>query len=111
MHEATQDKNTFIMFEFIIGNTEYVEKMKCHSKDPMLKYCQNSLNNGCFSSLTSAFDCTNQSKAANAIAIHTEESLTSQVDNCIYFENAILKGKKSKDKQKVYYSLRKYKQI
>ena len=38
--------------------------------------------------------------------------MKSEVGNCIYFENSILKnGKRLKGKQRVYYSLRKYKNM
>ena len=57
----------------------------------MLKYRQNSLNSCFFSSLASAFDSINQTKAANAIPKRIEESLTSQVGNRIYCTNGILK--------------------
>ena len=50
--------------------------MKFHSKAPMLKYRQNSLNCFYFSILESDFDIINQIKAANSIAMHIEESLT-----------------------------------
>ena len=68
-HDKTQDTNTFKMFEVLIGNTKFVEEMKFHSKGPMLKYRQKSLNSCCFSSLASDFHSTNQTKAANSIAI------------------------------------------
>ena len=40
-----------------------------------------------------------------------EESLKSEVGNCIDFANAMLKRKKIKDGQKLYYSLKKYKNM
>ena len=108
-YDKTKDTNTFKMFEFTIGNTKCVEEMKFHSKAPMLKYCQNLLNSCCFSSLASYFDSINQTKSANAIAIHIEESFTSQVGNRIDFENAVLKNQKRvKGEQKLYYSMKKY---
>ena len=68
--------------------------MKFHSNLPMLKYCQNSLNSCCFSSLESAFDIINKIKAANDTATRIEESLTSQLVNHIDFVNDILKNEK-----------------
>ena len=68
-HDITQDKNTFKSFQVPIGNIKCVEEMKFHSKAPMLKYRQNSLNSCCFSSLASAFDSINKTKAANAISM------------------------------------------
>ena len=83
--------------------------MKFHSKAPMLKYRQKSLNSGCFSSLASDFDIINQTKSSNSIAIRREESLKSKVVNFIDFANDILKDKKIfKGEQKVYYSMSKY---
>ena len=64
-HDETQDKNIFKMFEVLIGDTTVFEKMKFHSKAPMLKYSQKSLNSCCFSSLASEFHSTNQTMAAN----------------------------------------------
>ena len=61
-------------------------KIKFHSKAPMLKYRQNSLNICCFSSLASAFDINNQTNAANAIAMRIEESSKSEVGNRIDFQ-------------------------
>ena len=40
-----------------------------------------------------------------------EESLKSEVGNCIDFANAMLKREKIKDGQKLYYSLKKYKNM
>ena len=85
-------------------------KIKFYSKALMLNYCQNLLNSCCFIISESAFAIIKQTKAANDIAMRIEESLKSEVFNHIYFANAILKNKsKTKGKQKVYYSLRKYK--
>ena len=67
------------MFEVPIGNKKCVEEIKFHNKTPMLKYRQNSLNSCCYISLKSYFDSINQTKAVNAIEMHIEESLTSQV--------------------------------
>ena len=66
-------------------------KIKFHSKAPMLKYCQKSLNSCCASSLASVFSSIKQTKAANYILMHIEESLKIEVGNRIDFENAILK--------------------
>ena len=82
------------MFEFPTGNTKCVEEMKFHSKSPMLKYRQKSLNSCCFSSLASAFGSINQTKSSNDISTRKEESLMSHVGNRIYFANSILKNQK-----------------
>ena len=83
-----------------------------HIDAPMLKYCQKLLNSCSFSSLESAFDSIKQTKAFNAILFRTEESFKSKLGNRIYFANAILKNKiKLKGKPRVYYSLRKYKNM
>ena len=76
----------------------------------MLKYCQNSLNGCCFSSLASDFDSINQIKAVNAISISIEELFKIQVGNHNYFANAILKNEKIvQGEQKFYYSMKIYK--
>ena len=93
-HEETQDTNKFKMFEVPIGNTKCVEETKFQSMALMLKYRQNSLNSCCFSSLASAFDSINQTKASNYIGTHTEESLTIKVVNHTDYSNAILKNQK-----------------
>ena len=67
--DKTQDTNTFKMFEVPIGNTKFVEEMEFHSKAPMLKYRQNSLNSCCFVSLAPAFDSDNQTNVSNDIVI------------------------------------------
>ena len=64
-------------------------KIKFCSNAPVLKYCQNSLNGCCFSSLASSFAIINQTKAANVIAMRIKEFLKSSVGNCIDFSNAI----------------------
>ena len=85
-------------------------KIKFHSKAPTLKYRQDLLNSCCFSSLESAFAIINQGKSENSTAMRIEESLTSDVGNCIDFEDDILKNEKNIEvEQKMYYSLRKYK--
>ena len=58
----------------------------------MLKYCQNSLNSCCYSSLAPAFDSIKQPKAANAISMRIEESLKRKVGNCMDLANFILKN-------------------
>ena len=60
----------------------------------MLKYCQKSLNNCRFSSLVSAFASIEQTKASNAISLRMEESLNSEVGNCIDIANYNLKNKR-----------------
>ena len=60
------------MFEVPIGNTKCVEEMKFHIDALMLKYCQITSNTFCFSSLASAFDSINQTKAANSISMRIE---------------------------------------
>ena len=70
-------------------------KIKFHSKAPVIKYRQESLNSCCLSSLASAFDSINQTKADNTILVRIEELLNSEVDNCINFANAILKNKRN----------------
>ena len=78
----------------------------------MLKYCQKSFNRCCFSSLASYFASIEQTKADNAISLCIEESSKSKVGNHIDFDNAILKkGKTNKGEPRLYYSLRKYKNI
>ena len=85
-----------------------METFKFHNDAPILKYCQKSLNSCCFSSLESDFASINQNKATNDISLRIEESLKSEVGNCINFANAIFKNEK-KGEQKMYYSLVKYK--
>ena len=55
IHDYTQDTNTLLLFQVPIENSKCVEIFKFHNDAPMLKYCQNSLNSCCFSSLSSAF--------------------------------------------------------
>ena len=69
-------------------------KFKFYSDAPILKYCQMLLNICCSSSLASAFTSIKQTKASNAISLHIEYSLKNKVDNCIDFDNAILKNEK-----------------
>ena len=92
IHDNTQDTNISKLFQFPIGNSKCVEIFKFHNDAPMLKYCQNSLNRWCFSSLVSAFVGIKQIKADNAISLHIEESLKIKMGNHIDFENAILRN-------------------
>ena len=78
----------------------------------MLNYCQKSFNGCCFSSLSSAFDSIEQTKASNDISFRVEEYLKGKVGNRNDFANAILKNEKNmKGKPRVYYSLSKYKNM
>ena len=85
-----------------------METYKFHSDAPNLNYYQKSLKSCCFSSLASAFDSINQNKSADAISLRIEESLESEVGNCIVFANDILKNE-TKGEPKVYHSPVKYK--
>ena len=58
-------------------------KIKFHSKAPMLKYCQKSLNSCCLGSLASAIAIIKQTKTDNAISMLIEESLNIEVGNRI----------------------------
>ena len=69
-----------------------MENFKFHNDDPMLKYCQKSLNSCCFSSLESDFAIIQQTKAVNSKSLRIEESLKSEVGNRIDLTNAILKN-------------------
>ena len=71
-----------------------MENYKFQNDAPMLNYCRKSFNGCCFSSLSSAFDSIEQTKASNAISFRTEESLKSKMGNRIDFANAILKNEK-----------------
>ena len=64
-HDETRDTNIFKIFQVPIGNAKNVEEIKFHIDPPMLKYRQNSSKSCCFSSLVSAFEIINQTKAAN----------------------------------------------
>ena len=76
-------------------------KIKFHINAPMLKYCQNSLNNFCFGSSESSFASIKQTNAANDISMNIEESLKSKVGNCIDFANNILKNDKKRQPKSV----------
>ena len=79
---------------------------------PILKYCQKTFNRCCFRCLESAFDSINHNSAANSISMRIEESLKSEVDNCINFDNDILKNKKiNVGEARVNYTLIKYKKM
>ena len=85
--------------------------MKFNINDAMLKYCQNTLNSCCFSSLASDFEIINQSKAANSISNHIKELFTSQLcfRNHIGFANSVLKNRKIiKGEQVLYYNMKRY---
>ena len=56
------------MFVVPIRNAKNVEEMKFNIDAPMLKYCQNTSNSCCFSSLASVFDSINQIMAPNVIS-------------------------------------------
>ena len=58
------------MFVVPIGNAKNVEEMKFNTDAPMLKYCQNTPNSCCFSSLESAFESITKTKAENSISKH-----------------------------------------
>ena len=50
-HGDTQYINTFKFFQVPIGNEKCVESFKFQNDEPILNYCQKSLNSCCFSSL------------------------------------------------------------
>ena len=100
------------MFQVLIGNSKSVEMFQFQNDAPMIKYYQKLLNSCCFSRLASDFSSIEQTKATNDISFHIKESLNSEVGNRIYFANAILKNEKRvKGKPRVYYSLRRYKNM
>ena len=67
-------------------------------------------NSCCFSSLALAFSSTKHFKAASSISIRIEESLNSEVGNCIDYANDILKNKRRNvGEVRVHYNLIKYK--
>ena len=66
-----------------------METFKFHNDAPILKYCQKLLNIYCFSSLASALVIIKQIKAADSISLRIDESLNSEVGNCIDFANTI----------------------
>ena len=51
-------------FQVPFGNAKCVELFKFQNDAPILKYCQKTLNSGCFSSLASAFASIKHFKAA-----------------------------------------------
>ena len=68
------------------------------------------LNICCFSSLASAFASIKHFKAANDISMRIEESLNSEVVNCINYANDIFKTKENNlGEVRVHYNLIKYK--
>ena len=68
-HDNEQETDTFITFQVPIRNAKVVKSFVFHKDDPILIYCQKSLNSCCFSSLASAFASINQIKATNAISL------------------------------------------
>ena len=89
-----------------------MESFKFQNDAPILKYCQKTLNSCCFSSLASSFANINPFNAVNAISMRIEESLKSEVGNCIDFANDILKNKKKNvGAARVHYKLIKYKKM
>ena len=44
IYDDTQDKKSFKFYQVTIGKSKCVETFKFHNDDPMLKYCQKSLN-------------------------------------------------------------------
>ena len=93
-HDDMQDDYTLKKFQVPIGNAKILESFKFQNYAPILKYCQKTLNICCFSSLASAFASINHLYADNAISMHIEESLKSEVGNRIDFENDIKKTRK-----------------
>ena len=76
-----------------------------HKDAPTLKFRQKSLNSCCFRSLASAFASIEQIKAANAISLCINESITSEVSNRIHFASEIMHNRKrNKGEQKLYYN-------
>ena len=102
------------MFIVPIGNSKNLDETRFNTDASMLKYCQNTSNSCCVSSLASAFDSINKIKFINATSKRIEESLTSRVSfsSCIDFNNSILKNQKIvKCEQKLYYKMKKYKHM
>ena len=67
-----------------------------HKDAPTHIFRQKSLNSCCFSSLASAFASIKQFKAAHAISLRINESLTSEVGNSIHFASEIMQKRKRK---------------
>ena len=77
------------------------EKVKFHSKAPMLKYCQKSLNSFCLSSLVSDFSSFKQTKDANTTSKRIKEYFKSEVGNRIYIQILFIKSKNKGEKKSV----------
>ena len=67
-----------------------------HKNAPTLKFRQKSLNSCCFRSLASDFASIKQFKAAHAISLRINDSLTSEVGNHIHFASEIMQNRKKK---------------
>ena len=93
-HDNEQETYSFRIFEVPIGNAKVVKSFVFHKDAPALIFCQKSLNSCCFSSLASAFVSIKQFKAANAIYLRINESLTSEVGNRIHFASEIMQNRK-----------------
>ena len=93
-HDDTQGDNLFKTFQVPIKNAKCVESFKFQSDAPILKYCKKTLDSCCFISLASAFSSINYFNADNTILIRIEESLKSEVGNCIDLANDISKKRK-----------------
>ena len=100
------------MFQVPIGNEKVVKSFVFHTDAPTLNFCRKTLNSCCLRSLASAFASIKHFKASNAISIRINESLKSEVGNCIHFTNYImLNRKRNKGKARVHYKLIKYKKM
>ena len=105
-----KSRSSLKRFQVPIGNAKCVESFIIQIDAPILKYCRQSFNSCCFSSLMSAFSSINHNNAANAISMRIDKSLKSEVGNHIDFANDILKNnKRNIDEAKVYYKIIKYK--
>ena len=72
IHDDTQDKNTFKIFQVPTGNIKCVQNFMFHNDVPMLKHLQKLLNISCLSSLALYFASIEQTKAANDISFCIE---------------------------------------
>ena len=108
-HDNEQETDSFIIFEVPIGNAKVVKAFLFHKDAPTLIFRQKSLNSCCFSSLASAFASIKQIKAAYAISLRINESLTSEVGNGIHFAFEIMQNRKrNKGEPREHYSLERY---
>ena len=83
-----------------------------HKDEPILSYCQKTLNCCFFRSLASSFASIKQFKAENAISVRIKEPLKSELGNRIYFANeSMLNHKRNKGEARVHYKLIKYKKM